>query len=418
MRLGYVVSRFPHVSETFISRELEALGARGDLDIVLMSLYPPVDPVVQPSAAPWVARLRRPTAVQGARALLWWAVRRPARLAAVVGAAARGYWREPAMLARAIATLPLAAAQARTVRAERLEHVHAHYATWPALAAWVCHQLAGVPFSFTVHAHDVFVDQSFLRRRVEDAAFVVAISDYNRRFLADYGGGSRTPVQVVHCGIEPERYPFRPRGPAADGPVRAVCVASLQPYKGHAVLLEALAGAPALERLSVDLVGGGELRERLEAEVERLGLGERVVFHGSLPEPRVAELLDAADLFVLPSIVADDGQMEGLPVALMEALASGLCVVTTRLSGIPEIVRDGETGLLAEPGDAASLRATLVRALDGDCGGVDPGAGRRLVEREFDVRRSADALAVLLLASAGRPDGAAPSAGQPDSAAS
>lgn len=400
MRLGYIVSRFPHVSETFILREIEALAEDPRFEIELMSLYPPVSSTVHPAAEPWVERLRRPGALQGLAALGWWALRRPLRTAAVVGSAISGYARRPRMLARALATLPLAAAHARLAKRLSLEHVHAHYATWPALSAWVCFRLAGVPYSFTVHAHDIFVDQSFLGRRVEDAAYVVAISEYNRRFLGDHGAEA-TRVDVVHCGIEPANYRYRPRCPSPSGPVRALCVASLQEYKGHADLLRAVAGSQALSRLSLDLVGDGELRESLLAEAGRLGLGDRVVFHGSLPEARVAELLDEADLFVLPSTVAADGQMEGIPVALMEALACGLCTVATRLSGIPELIRDGETGLLAEPGNPESLRAALEAALGGACEDLDPAAARDVVESEFDIRRSAASLAELLLAGSG-----------------
>ena len=158
-----------------------------------------------------------------------------------------------------------------------------------------------------------------------------------------------------------------------------------------------MAGAgPELERIELDLVGGGALREELDALARRLGLAGRVRFRGPLPEPEVAALLDRADLFVLPSVVARDGQMEGLPVALMEALACGVPAVSTRLSGIPEIIRDGETGVLAEPGDPASLRAALRRVVDEPSEAWTRAvAGRRLVEREFDVRASGRRLAQL-----------------------
>jgi glycosyltransferase involved in cell wall biosynthesis len=399
LRLGYLVSRFPHVSETFILRELVALAERPELEIELMSLYPPVSATVHPMAEPWVGRLRRPSPARGLLALGGWLLRRPLRTLATVGAIVRAYARRPALLARALATAPLAAAHARDAKRGGLEHVHAHYATWPALSAWICGRLAGVPYSFTAHAHDIFVDRSFLARLVDDAAFVVAISEYNRGLLRRHRTTS-TPIEVVHCGIEPGAYEFRPRCPAAEEPVRALCVASLQEYKGHAVLLRALAGAEGLRRLSLDLVGDGELREELRGEAARLGLADRVTFHGSLPEDRVTALLAEADLFVLPSIVAADGQMEGIPVALMEALACGLCTVATRLSGIPELIRDGETGLLADPADPTALRATLEAALGGGCAALDPARGRELVAREFNVRISADRLAGLLLGGA------------------
>jgi colanic acid/amylovoran biosynthesis glycosyltransferase len=322
----------------------------------------------------------------------------------------RGYARRPSLLARALATLPLAAAHARDVRVGGVDHVHAHYATYPLLAAWLCHRLTGVPYSVTVHAHDIFVDRSFLEPRLADASFVVAVSEYNRQFLLAGRAAGSTPIHVVHCGLEPAAYPFRPRTPSPAGPLRGLCVASLQEYKGHDVLLRALAGGgPPLARVELDLVGDGPARAELEGLARELGLGSRVRFHGSLPEPAVAELFEAADLFVLPSVVARSGQQEGLPVVLIEALAAGAPVVATRLSGVPEVIRDGSTGLLAEPGDPEDLARLLEALLD------DPGTaleraeeGRRLVEREFDIRRTAEMLEELFLrASEGLSSGSA-----------
>ena len=180
--------------------------------------------------------------------------------------------------------------------------------------------------------------------------------------------------------------------------MRALTVASLQQYKGHAVLLEALAmGGPHVDRITLDLIGDGVLRDELEALVDRLGLRSRVRFLGSCSEDTVRASLDAADLFVLPSIVADDGQMEGLPVALMESLACGVPTVTTELSGIPEIVVDGVTGLLATPGDATSLNETLTAMVQRGSATVEfAEAGRALVVREFDLRESISALVGLL----------------------
>lgn len=398
--VAYLVSRFPHVSETFIVREINALEAEGRLRVELGSLFPPVDATVHDAARSWIDRLSRPSAVEAARDLGWWALRRPLRLATTVAAVVATHRHSPRILVRAVATVPLAAAHARRLRSQAVEHVHAHYATYPALAAWICRRLAGLGYSFTAHAHDLYVDQSMLDRKVADAAFVVTVSEFNRRLLVERGADPAR-VELVHCGIDPRAYAYRPRRPPASGPVRALCVASLQEYKGHAVLLEALASAPELARVELDLVGGGGLQGALERRVRELGLADRVRFHGSVPEEEVRDFMARADLLVLPSIVARDGQMEGLPVVLMEALACGLCPVATRLSGIPEIVEDGITGLLAEPGDPVSLRRALERAVAG--ADFDAGAGRALVEAEFDVHRSARRLGELLTAGADAP---------------
>jgi colanic acid/amylovoran biosynthesis glycosyltransferase len=400
-KIAYVVSRFPHVSETFIVRELTAVDSQPGVELSLFSLFSPVTPIVHPAAIPWLDRLHRagPTASVGA--MLWWLRRRPGRLLGCVAGIVRGYVRRPSILLRALATLPLACAHARTMRVLGVEHVHAHYATYPALAAWACRRLTGIPYSFTAHAHDLFVQQLHLCEKLREASFVVPVSEFNRAFLARCDADGDIPAHVIHCGIDIEAYPYRPRVPSSQGPVNALCVASLQEYKGHRVLLEALArGQPPVNRLSLDLVGDGELRRPLMHLAVQLGIDDRVRFHGSLPEHEVNGLLAQADLFVLASTVARNGQMDGIPVALMEALACGVPVVATRLSGIPELVRNGETGLLAEPGDPASLGEALRELL------VDPAsaleraeAGRRLVETEFDSKRSAEELVSLFLAS-------------------
>ena len=325
---------------------------------------------------------------------------RPARVLSSLSAIVRGYWRRPALAARALVTFVVACGHARSLAGANVTHIHAHYATYPALAAWLCWRLTALPYSFTAHAHDLFVDQSMLARKVRDAGFVVAISEFNRRFLAVHGAGpGGTEVHVVHCGIDPDAYSFRPRSAPPEGPVDALCVASLQEYKGHEVLLTALATGVGLERLYLDLVGDGDLRPDLERLAARLGVASRVRFAGGLIEIEVRSRLDNADLFVLPSTVAGDGQMEGLPVALMEALACGIPTVATRLSGVPELIADGETGLLAEPGEPGSLADALNATLS------DPVAARRRAERgrakvvaEFDIRDSGVRMAALFRA--------------------
>ena len=400
LRIAYMVSRFPAASETFVVRELDAVAAADpELELSLLSLFPSNDRFVHERARPWLQRLHRPSPPEGARALGHWALRSPLRLAGAVASIVRAGWRDPRLLARSLATVPIAAAQARRIRDARVDHVHAHFASYPTLAAWLCGRLTGISYSFTAHAYDIFITQTMLESKVREAQFVATISEFNRRFLRAYGGDSETPVAVVHCGVDPTEYAFEPRSVPPDGEVRGLCVAGLQEKKGHAVLLEALASAPGLERLRVDLVGGGPLRGELEAWARELGLANRVRFHGPLEETAVREMLAGADLFVLPSVIASDGQMEGLPVALIEALACGVPAVSTRLSGIPELIDDRRTGLLAEAGNPDSLAEALEWLLGG--GELDLEAARRLVESEFDVRRSGEQMVDLFEARVG-----------------
>jgi colanic acid/amylovoran biosynthesis glycosyltransferase len=233
-----------------------------------------------------------------------------------------------------------------------------------------------------------------LGRKLDGACFVVTVSEYNRRLLARY---TSTPVHVIHCGINTTAYLFRPRKIPDHGPIRALCVASLQEYKGHEVLLRALAlGGPGVDRIELDLIGNGPLNNELQDLATELGLASRVRFHGGQSETEVKQALAEADLFVLPSVVAADGQMEGLPVALMEALASGTPTVSTRLSGIPELVIPEQTGLLATPADAQSLRDTLEQLISSGPALDDYArTGRGLVEQEFDITATSAALRAL-----------------------
>ena len=394
----YLVSRFPVTSETFIVRELDALDRLDRFDLEIRSLFPAPDQPVHDIARRWTERLVKPSLRDAVLGFGWAMVTKPAAAVSILATVTAGYVKHPPLLVRALTTVLLACAHARDLAGRRRPcHIHAHYATYPALAAWVCRRLTGCSYSFTAHAHDLYVDTSMLGRKIADARYVVTISQYNRALL-DGHNPAGTPVRVVHAGIDTAAYHFRPRGIPLHGPVRALTVASLQQYKGHAVLLAALAnGGPEVDRIELDLIGDGVLRGELEALVERLGLRDRVRFLGSRSEQDVRAALDAADVFVLPSIVADDGQMEGLPVALMEALACGVPTVSTELSGIPEIVVDGITGLLATPGDANSLNQTLAAMISrGDAALEFAQAGRALVAAEFDLNESITALTALM----------------------
>ena len=402
MRVAYVVSRFPDPSETFVLRELNAVRARSGVELELFALFPPKEAFVHPDAADWVDRLHRVSPAGAVAGTLWWLVRRPLRTSGALMAVLAGHWHKPERLARAVIAFAAGCAHARTMRRLGIERVHAHFATYPALAAWLAGRLLDVPYSFTAHAHDIYVDQLHLTTLVREADAVVVISEFNRAFLQPYGVDRETPAYLVHCGVRPASYRFRARTLPAVGPVRAICVATLNELKGHAVLLAALAhGGAQLERLQLDLVGSGPLERQLREQAARLGLSERVRFHGTLDEDAVARMLDEADLFVLASVVAADGRMDGIPVALMEALATGLPVIASRLSGIPELVRDGETGVLVSPGDAAGLALALRAVLEDPAAAAQRAqAGRRLIEEQFDIERSADRMLELFEVSA------------------
>ena len=410
-RVAYVVSRFPKLSETFILREMVALEAAG-WDVDLYALLAGRGEGLHPAAVPWAARVRLlPMLSLGVVTANLAVLRRtPRQYADLWLAVLRGYAGTPRALVRALALLPASVSLAEQVRRSGIPQLHAHYATYPLLACWVVHRLHGTPYTVTVHAHDLFVGTPMLAEKLRDVSAVVAISEYNREFLArEVDAGLRGRTHVVHCGVDVARYGGG-QPASSDDVLDVLCVASLQEYKGQAHLVEACRllverGVP----VRCTLVGHGPDEAALRERIVHAGLAQVVKLSGPRTEEEVADLMRKADVYVQPSVVAADGQMEGIPVALMEALASRLPVVATRLSGVPELVREGDTGWLVPPADAAALAAALEQvAADPARAAERAAAGRALVEREFDLHLNVAQLSALLEQVSPRPaEGAA-----------
>jgi glycosyltransferase involved in cell wall biosynthesis len=267
-----------------------------------------------------------------------------------------------------------------------IRHVHAHFASYPALSAHIIHRLTGISYSFTAHAYDLYVDPSHLPNKVSGATFIVTISEYNR-FLLQPLAGEVTPVHVIHCGVAlPVRMPD-----ARPGRREIVCVARLEEKKGQRYLVEACG---LLHRRDVSLhctiVGGGPAFDQLKTLVASGGLEDVIHLAGPQTAEKVQAYLAGADVFVLPSVVTRSGNAEGIPVALMEAMAAGVPVISTSTTGIPELVVDDETGLLVAPRDSAALAEAIERLLDDDeLAERLRGAAFRKVGSEFEIEANA-----------------------------
>lgn len=402
LRVAYVMSRFPKLTETFILREMVAMDRLG----VRVDLYPllrePGD-LVQPDARPWVERATYLPFLSPAilRSQLAW-LRDPRtrrRYVAALVDMIRGTWRSPNFLVGGLGIFPKVAHAARSMAADGVDHVHCHFANHPALAGWLIGRLTGIPYSFTAHGSDLHVDRTMLPTKVAEAAFTVTISDDNRRLIETTCGPTAAGrVEVIHCGVDPAVFPVPER--PADGPLRIVAVGTLHEVKGQTHLIEACRRLVADGRaVRCRIVGEGVDRPRLTAQIEAASLADVVTLVGQLTADRVtAELLDA-DVLVAPSVPTRGGKREGIPVVLMEAMATGLPVVASRLSGIPELVEDGVSGLLVPAGDPAALAEALATLAE------DPAlrrrlgiAGRATILRDFDVTASAARLADRIVA--------------------
>ena len=361
-RVAYLVTRFPKVTETFVLAEMLALQRLGHA-IEVFPLLRGREPVVHPEAAELVARAHyRPWLSRAVLAAQLHYLRRAPRayLSTLVQVLARTL-PSPNFLGGAALFFPKCVLFAREMEAAGVEHVHAHFANHPALAAVVVKRLTGIPCSFTAHGSDLHVDQTALGWKLAQADFAVTVSEYNREFVQRrVGPGAALHLRVIHCGIDPR---LHVRTHEAHSPCfEILCVAALRAVKGHHVLLEACArlvaaGVP----VRCHLVGGGPLAARIRARIARLGLGAHVLLHGPLPRAAVLARMRAAHVLVQPSVQDRAGRREGIPVALMEAMSCGLPVVASRISGVPELVEHERSGLLAPPGDARALAEALTR---------------------------------------------------------
>jgi glycosyltransferase involved in cell wall biosynthesis len=286
--------------------------------------------------------------------------------------------------------LLLAACYTDSIRRSGVDLLHAAYGTTPATLAMLCSWLAGIPYTFTCHSYEIHQPNPTLTEKARHARFLTTVSEYTRAHVIEKYGLEPAKVRVVYLGVDTKSLaPCAPRDP--DGRFVVCCVARLEPQKGHFVLLKA---CRILRERGVDvrcrLVGDGGLRSSLEEEVLRLGLTDHVEILGPLQPEAVFDALRNADAFALPAVVAPDGNRDAVPVALMEAMALGLPVVSTFVSGIPELVEAGVSGLLVPPGDAVALAKALERlasdrVLASSCGQ----AARLRVEQGFDLRKSA-----------------------------
>ena len=405
--IGYVLKMYPRFSETFILAEileLERLGGK----LRLISLKKPSDgrfhedlarvragvcylperfpghPIVF-LRAHWRSLSRRSRVYLGA---LFLALR-------CLPVSWRGFLRAPLVAEEALAS--------------GCTRLHAHFASLPATTAMFAARLAGAPFTFTAHAKDIFLKSNsrrFLRTLIFQAERVVTVSEFNLTYLTDLAGPGLPAGRIVRIynGVDLSR--FRPAVSAEEPRVPLLlAIGRLEEKKGFADLVDACGilrdrGVPFL----CEIVGKGSLRDDLAGRIAAKDLGDRVSLPGPLPRGELIRRLPQAAVVAVPCLVGKDGNRDGLPTVILEAMASGVPVVATRVTGIPEAVEDGGTGRVLEPGRPEALAAALADLLANPNLRRSMGAaGRRRAGKLFDHRQNV-ALLARTLAGAGPTD--------------
>lgn len=386
MKLAVIVTEYPKSTETFIYRDLVAFHEAG-CEVVLYHLTPyRTDQPLHGFAAAtkdWVREIGfvQPGAV--ARAF----TRHPRTFGGAVARLTSAYAREPKLLAKALAMLPKALAIAEDARKQGCTHVHAEFALHPATAAWLGARAGGLPYSVSCRAHDIFRTQALLAEKLGEAKAVRTVSEYGAKFLKEKVRGlASRDLHVIHSSVAVDRITPVEDEPSTT-PFRILYVGALEPKKGVEHLLDGLAQVGAqLGDWRLDAIGQGPSGEALKAKASALGLAERVTFHGAKPFEEVAAAYQQASVCVAPSVIGPNGRQEGIPNVMIEALACQRPAITTAISGIPELIEDGGTGLLVPQADAAALGEALLRVYRDPAGALAMAKrGRAHVEREFDL---------------------------------
>ena len=383
-RVAYLANPYPAISHTFIFREIQSLRQNG-LEVFPVSIDRSKDlnkmtPEEQ-HEADGVTVLKDVPIFKAIGAFFRVLFRSPMGFAKMLLMTFEMIRQGPKSFVKAFGYLAETILFLDWIEEKDIDHIHEHFANPTAFIAMLANRYKNWGYSISVHGPDVFykVDESMLTQKIMGARFVRCISHYCRSQLWRLVPVSMwKKFHIVHCGVDPEV--FKPLERDENTVPEILCVGRLTSAKGQHILLEAVHKVKEQGyRFRLTFVGDGEDRQSLENQVRELGLSEEVRLTGALGQERVMDYYRRADLFVLPSFA------EGVPVVLMEAMAQEIPVISTRITGIPELIEHDKTGLLVTPGNTGELAEAIVRVLEDDSLGETLGVeGRKAVLREFN----------------------------------
>ena len=393
-RIAYLVSKYPDFSHTFILREVLSLRNHGmDIEVASINEAPPPEKLtqVERDEASRTFYVKRRGVAGALSAALWALQHRPAGLVRGLGYALRLGRGDIRRSLLCVFYFVEALILAKWLSERSISHLHVHFATPAATVAMILTHVSAVEMSMTVHGPDEFYDVSnyYLSEKIRTSKFVVCISFFAQSQLMKLSPGSEwSKFDVVRLGVDSSE--FAPRGrKAAEGPVQVLCVGRLVSAKGQRILIEAVDRLKRDgHRLELQLVGDGVDRSDLERLVVVRGLTDVVRFVGAVNQDEIRAYYQRADIFALASFA------EGIPVVLMEAMAMEIPCVATRITGIPELIEDGVSGLLVSPSDVEGMAAAMLRLMESAELRESLGkAGRQRVQQNYELATSADRLA-------------------------
>jgi glycosyltransferase involved in cell wall biosynthesis len=367
LRIAYMLSRFPSIYETFVLNEMVWMRKQG-IDVHIFS-------TMSPKSGPVHHRARQMMDAVTYSPLLSWLVvktnlffffHQPVTYLRTLFWVIRATCSSPWYMAYVLVLFPKSVLFAGLIQSLGIQHVHAHFVWTQQIAALIASRFLDLTNSVTVHAFELYTQKrTVVRSQLEAADHIITISEHNRQYIADLcRNKSDDDVTVIHLGVDLEQFspnPARPRGAT----IQLLSVGNYIEKKGHKYLIEA---CDILAQRGFDfrchIVGEGPNRPELEASIAKYRLNARVKLTGALDQRQVCQLYRHSDIFALACVVARNGDRDGMPTALIEAMASGIPVITTPVTGIPELVKDGETGFLVPQHDATALADTLQKMIN------------------------------------------------------
>jgi glycosyltransferase involved in cell wall biosynthesis len=278
------------------------------------------------------------------------------------------------------------------------DHIHCHFIHGPTSLGMFLSELIGVPFSFTMHASLIWTDPLAFRTKLKQCKSCVSISNFNKQYVLEtYGRHFDAKINVVHCGVQLPSDTSSKRPTSGNRPISVLAIGQLKRRKGFHVLIDA---AKILKDRNIEInwtiIGEGDQRPLLERMIDEHGLEKEVTLAGAQLHEHIPHFLASADIFALPCVVGDDSTRDGIPVALMEAMAWRLPVVSTNIVGLPELIESGRDGILVESGDAGELAEAIETLAGSSEMRKELGAAAAAkIDREFNSLRSARQLAAL-----------------------
>ena len=382
MTIGYVLKRYPRFSETFIVNEILAHEAAGQA-IEIYALGPVQETHFQEAIARVRAPVRRIRHQYHDTELYW-------QLLTKAHATLPAFDANAALAENhSAATIGQAAVLALKIHERGIRHLHAHFGTQAATIARLAARFAAVTYSITAHAKDIYHEYSEpvnLARKIADAAFTITVSDYNLAHLREQYP-AEAPVYRIYNGLDLEQFPYHA---PENRPPHLLAVGRLVEKKGFNHLIDAIA---RLRRDGIacecTIIGEGGKRSELAAQITALGLDDQVHLIGNRTQAEVKAYLHHAAMLVAPCIISADGDRDGLPTILVEAMALGTPCISTDIVGIPELIHDGETGLLVPPHDPDALAETITRLLEKPAYGEHLAANARThIEQHYDIHQN------------------------------